>query len=121
MSETLLHEIRAARPEAPAALRDRVRELSVRAPVREPLLDRLRFTWGRRRLALVVAPAAVAVALVAGSVIGLTRGDAGSRDAAGDSGAVALTTVESFQSAEAAPLGPVPGQLQRFEAELGLR
>ena len=70
MSETLLNEIRAARPEAPRALRERVRALSVREPVREPFLDRVRFalltrTWGWRRLVLV-APATVVVALVAG-------------------------------------------------------
>ena len=64
MSETLLNEIRATRPEAPTALRERVRALSVREPVREPLLDRVRFTWGWRRLVLA-APATIVVALVA--------------------------------------------------------
>ena len=72
MSETLLHEIRATKPEAPSALRERVRSLSVQEPVREPFLDRLRFTWGWRRLVLAV-PATVVVALVAAGVIGLSR------------------------------------------------
>ena len=74
MSETLLNEIRATKPEAPSALRERVRALSVQEPAREPFLDRLRFTWGWRRLALAV-PATVVVAFVAAGVIGLSRDD----------------------------------------------
>ena len=76
MSETLLNEIRATKPEAPAALRERVRALSVQEPAREPFLDRFRFNWGWRRLVLAV-PATVVVALVAAGVIGLSRDDAG--------------------------------------------
>ena len=72
MSETLLHEIRATKPEAPSALRERVRALSVQEPAREPFLDRIRFTWGWRRLVLAV-PATVVVALVAAGAIGLSR------------------------------------------------
>ncbi len=138
MSETLLNEIRATRPEAPTALRERVRALSVQEPVREPVLDRLRFTWGWKRLVLV-APATVIVALVAAGVIGLTQGDVGSRDEQ------AATALESFGEDAAQPeaasppstralapaakdtgaagttIAPTPGQLQRFEAELSLR
>ena len=113
MSETLLNEIRASRPAAPSALRERVRALSVREPEREPILDRIRFTWGWRRLVLV-APAAVAVALVAGGVIGLTRGAAGGRygTARESAGAPVQSTLQAdasthpadaWQSAEAAP------------------
>jgi Domain of unknown function (DUF4349) len=144
MSETLLNEIRAARPEAPSALRERVRALSVREPVREPWLGRIRFTLltqnlGRRRLVLV-APAAIAVALVAGGVIGLTRGDVGSRDQSAATADTFQTEAATPQSSAAAPpatrallpsakdagsaggtVAPVPGQLQRFEAELSLR
>ena len=143
MSETLLNEIRAARPEAPGALRERVRALSVREPVHEPLLDRIRFNWGWRRLVLN-APAAVAVALVAGGVIGLTRSDVGSRDseqAAVAPPATVTVTSDTLRVAPALPesspaapsakdatgragggaVAPVPGQLQRFEAELSLR
>jgi hypothetical protein len=146
MSETLLNEIRAARPEAPRALRERVRTLSVREPVREPWLDRIRLTLltqnlGWRRLVLV-APAAVAVALVAGGVIGLMRGDVGSRDGEQAATGAPPATVSSDalrvapalpETAQAAPsakdatpsaggaVTPVPGQLQRFEAELSLR
>jgi hypothetical protein len=140
MSETLLNEIRAARPEAPAALRERVRALSVGEPVREPFSDRMRFNWGWRRLVLV-APSAVAVALVAGSVIGLTRGDVGGRESEQAASAPpAAATSDSLRVAPALPetslaapsakdaaggagsaVTPVPGQLQRFEAELSLR
>jgi hypothetical protein len=146
MSETLLNELRAARPEAPGALRERVRALSLREPVREPWLGRVRFTLlaqnlGWRRLVLV-APAAIAVALVAGGVIGLTRGDVGSRESeqAAVAPPAAAATSDSLRVAPALPetslavpsakdaagstgsaVTPVPGQLQRFEAELSLR
>ena len=139
MSETLLNEIRATRPEAPSALRERVRALSVQEPAREPLLDRLRFTWGWKRLVLV-APATMLVALLAAGVIGLTQDDVGSRD---DGAATALESFgeDAVQSEAASPpstralaptakdtgaaaggtIAPTPGQLQRFEAELSLR
>ena len=71
MSETLLNEIRATRPAAPAALRERVRAIAAEQPAHEPFLDRFRFNWGWRRLVLV-APAAALVAIVAAGVIGLT-------------------------------------------------
>ncbi len=139
MSEPLLYEIRATKPEAPSALRERVRALAVQEPVREPFLDRIRFTWGWRRLVLAV-PATVVVALVAAGVVGLSRDGAG-RDRAASAGSA--TELQTFSAATApsdagAPLSraaapaakdaatgstiaPAPGQLQRFEAELGLR
>ena len=146
MSDTLLNEIRATRPTAPAALRDRVRALSAQEPAREPFLDRLRLTWGWRRLVLV-APATVAVALVAGGVIGLTRDDirsGGGQEAASGTTTTALQTfgdddAATPESSAASPpiqralqptakdtatgsaVAPVPGQLQRYEAELSLR
>ena len=141
MSEQLLHELRAAKPAAPTALRQRVRALYAgeQEQAREPLLARLRFTWGWRRL-MLVAPAAVAIALVAAGVIGLSRGDVAGRDgevaAVGGSDAARTAPSESFDAAapesqtlvpgvtsksagEAVP--PAPGQLQRYEAELRLR
>ena len=51
MSESLLNEIRATKPVAPSALRDRVRALSAAEPAREPFLAR--FRW---RQLMVVAP-----------------------------------------------------------------
>src|SRR5262245_58608515 len=75
MSEQLFHELRAARPVASAALRERVRSLSAEEPAREPFFARLGFLSWRR--VVLVAPATMAVALVAAGVIGLTRGDVG--------------------------------------------
>ena len=43
MSETLLNEIRGTKPEAPSALRERVRALCVQEPAREPFLARFRW------------------------------------------------------------------------------
>ncbi|MGZ8783548.1 MAG: DUF4349 domain-containing protein [Gaiellaceae bacterium] len=144
MSESLLNEIRATRPEAPTALRERVRALSAEEPVREPFLARFRFTQlfanvGWRPLALA-APVTVLVAVVAAGVIGLTRGDATDDQvrAFGGSDAAGTVTTEAFESAPptertllpaqankdadaGSAVGPVPGQLQRFEAELSLR
>ena len=150
MSETLLEEIRATKPAAPTDLRERVRSLSAQEPARAPFLAR--FEW--RRLVLVV-PAALVVAVIAGSVIGLTRDDVvgGGEQAASDE-SVAATTVEAasggtvgtntvpafealtpkrerqrpltdalqgLETGVAGVVPPVPGQLQRFEAELRLR
>jgi hypothetical protein len=138
MSELLLHEIRANRPAAPPELRERVRSLAAEEPAREPFLDRFRFNWGWRRLVLV-APAAAAVALVAAGVIGLSRDgvdgtpqrEAGG-EAASSAPALKSTPPEATQDQRAlapslaAPpsastVAPVPGQLQRFQAELSLR
>lgn len=138
MSETLLNEIRATKPAAPTELRERVRALAAQEPARAPFLAR--FEW--RRLVLV-APAALLVAVIAGSVIGLTRDDvgAGSDELAASSppayntpnaSTVPSSGVESATPQRAlipstktadsgAPVPPVPGQLQRYEAELRLR
>jgi len=142
MSERLLNEIRAAKPAAPPALRERVRALGAQEPGRAPFLSR--FEW--RRLVLV-APAALVVAVIAGSVIGLTRDDVvvggGGDQAVSSSGATeeAVRGAPAFETQAtdrgalkglAAPpatantdsgaaIAPVPGQLQRFEAELRLR
>ncbi len=130
MSETLQNEIRSTRPAAPESLRERVRELAAQEPAREPFLAR--FEW--RRLVLV-APAALVVALVAAGVIGLTRDDvvkSGGDEMAASGGAPAIATLESAtperaktlapaNAADSAFVAPVPGQLQRYEAELRLR
>src|SRR5215208_6298514 len=132
MNEPLLNELRAARPAAPAHLRERVRTIAAQEPARAPFLAR--FEW--RRL-VVVAPATAVVALVAAGVIGLTRGDV---DRAGNEAASApesTATLDTFaqrgalksddaqrsmppvSAGEAAPGGggtvaPSPGQLQRY-------
>ena len=142
MSEPLLNEIRAAKPVAPPTLRERVLTLAETPaePARERRLDRFRFTWGWRRL-VVLAPATVLVAVLAGSVIGLTRGDGADEVTAisgGGSDATRSSEPQTFESAapaqadadaaagKAAPpttglVGPTPGTLQRFEAELSLK
>ena len=143
MSETLLNEIRATKPPAPPELRERVRALAAQEPARAPFLAR--FEWRRpewKRLVLL-APATLIVALVAGSVIGLTRDDvvkSGGEDVVASSGATGTATPERatpqsdaqrnalkglaappVTADSGAPVPPVPGQLQRYEAELRLR
>jgi hypothetical protein len=143
MSEPLLDQIREARPAAPEALRERVRALSVvEEPAREPRFDRFRATWGWRRLVLAV-PATMVVALLAAGVIGLNRntleGDDESAaissseeqlkmspNIAGSQPAPAQEDAATTESRSAAPpsagvVGPTPGTLQRFEAELSLK
>jgi len=151
MSETLLNEIRATKPAAPDALRERVRALGTQEPARAPF--RSRFEW--RRLVLV-APAALVVAVVAAGVIGLSRNDVtGGGEQAASRESVGTTTVEAASGGSAGtatapafdaytpkrevPSGantdqalgapqtatgiipPSAGQLQRYEAELRLR
>ena len=136
MSESLLNEIRASKPVAPSALRDRVRALSAAEPAREPFLARLR--W---RQLMVVAPVTLVLALSAATVIGLTRDDVvnGGRDQiAASSAGEAATTTPAFRGLQTqpnaalkaappvaadsgAPVPPAVGQLQRYEAELRLR
>jgi len=132
MSESLLNEIRAAKPVAPSTLRDRVRALSAEEPAREPFLAR--FRW---RQLVLVAPATLVLALSAATVIGLTRDDAvigGGDDRIASSGAgEAANTAPAFDSAPTQPEGalkglaapqdatrtaipPATGQLQRYEA-----
>jgi hypothetical protein len=138
MSESLLNEIRAAKPVAPSTLRDRVRAIAAEQPAREPFLAR--FRW---RQLVLVAPVAVVLALSAATVIGLTRDDVvngGGGDQVASSGArEAPTTTPAFERAlqpqnalkgfavppaaadSGAAVAPAAGQLQRYEAELRLR
>jgi hypothetical protein len=117
MSETLLNEIRATRPAAPAALRERVRTIVAEKPAREPFLDRLRFNWGWRRLVLV-APATVVVALVAAGVIGLTRDDVGGGSQQAASGtADATVTNEALKGAPPVTRSVAPSAATADEAQ----
>jgi hypothetical protein len=142
MSEPLLQEIRESRPAAPPELRERIRALSVEEPAREPWHGRFRATWGWRRLVLAV-PATMLVALLAAGVIGLNRntvegGDESaaigsseeqlkmSPNIAGNEPAPAQEDAATTESRSTAPpsagvVGPTPGTLQRFEAELSLK
>lgn len=133
-NEPLLNELRAAKPVAPPALRERVRLLAAQEPAPEPFLARLARLRPQRRTLLLAAPAAVALALAAGTVIGLTQGDLGLRgDEQSASGRSATLDSASSEAAgdatkESAPatggtglVAPSPGELQRFQAELSLR
>ena len=131
-SETLLKELRAAKPAAPPALRERVRTIAAQEPERESFLRRLSL----RRFVLVATPATAVVALVAAGVIGLTRPDTGDEQLAGRG--VPASEPETLEAAtgEAAPaqedsatpappsagvLPPTEGRLQRYDAQLQLR
>ncbi len=139
-SEPLLNEIRAARPLAPAELRERVRLVAAQEPARAPLHVRFLDGLDLRRALLVATPATVVVAVVAASVIGLSRPDEGTD--AGSARGIPSATVkadaarpedatQNFDSSrESAPaqqsqaggaIAPSPGRLQRFEAQLDLR
>ena len=135
-SEPLLNEIRAARPVAPAELRERIRLVAAQEPAPEPLLARLPRRLDLRRFLLVATPATLAVAVVAAGVIGLTRPDERTDGATAGGGTAAVTSgsagaEESLDSArQSAPsssagtdaaIAPSPGRLQRFDAQLDLR
>ena len=69
-SPDLIHELQASRPVAPAALRARVRE-TARAPRAASPWERFRLPV--RRVAVVAAPAVLALALVSAGAVGLSR------------------------------------------------
>jgi hypothetical protein len=71
-SPDLIHELRAARPTAPAELRARIRSLGADAPAR-PAWPRWRFHL--RRGVLVAVPTAAALAFASAGVLGLARSD----------------------------------------------
>jgi hypothetical protein len=104
-SPELLHELRASRPVAPASLRSRTRELATGSVAPRSVLSRLRLSG--RRFALVVAPAAVAVALVSAGVVGLTGSGGGKQVAiqAGRGPEHGAVTTGSADSAAQAPPG----------------
>jgi hypothetical protein len=129
-SEQLQKEIRAARPVAPAELRERVRLVAAQEPVRDPLHTRFLRRLELRRFVLVATPATLVVAVVAAGVIGLTRPDERSDPGVAGGGAEAESTTQSLDSArEGLPgpeggddaLPPSPGRLQRYDAQLDLR
>ena len=71
-SPDLINELRSSRPTAPAELRARVRELGSSSARRSPWA-----TWRFpvRRGALIVVPAAAALAIAGAGVVGLSRSD----------------------------------------------
>ena len=140
MSDSMLKELRATKPAAPDELRDRVRAIAATEPQREPFLARLQSHFEWRRLVLV-APVTLVVAVAAAGVIGLTRSDtpAVSGEAAPAARDTATTldrlrgapTEDSFgttksaappaTSGAAGAVGPTPGRLQRYQAELQIK
>jgi len=122
-SPELLHELRASRPVAPASLRAKTRELTTANVARRSLVPRLRIPG--RRFALVVAPAALAIALVSAGVVGLTGSGSGEQAAVpapvqrgADQGS-APTGEKTFSGATASgALAPAPNRAQRVEATL---
>lgn len=119
-SPDLIQELRTARPTAPHALRERVREIAAAEP--EPRS----WAWPRlpRRTALVAVPAAVAFALAGAGILGFARSDV-STDASRQ------LTLEEKAPTEAAPVpstelgaaqdsavGPTPGRAQLVSATL---
>src|SRR3990172_8541731 len=119
-------QLRAAKPAASPELRERVRALAARTP--EPRRPFFPARFSLRRAVLVAAPAALALALGAAGVIGLTRSGEDERVvspplAAAEKGAP-TTSLQSGEAAtpdQAATLPPTTGRLQRYDAELRLR
>jgi Domain of unknown function (DUF4349) len=72
-SPDLIHELRTARPSAPADLRARVRAIAAERPRRMPWAS---WRVPARRGMLVAVPAAAALALASAGVLGLARSDA---------------------------------------------
>ena len=72
-SPDLIHELRAARPSAPADLRARVREIAAEQPASTPWA---RWRFPIRRGMLIAVPAAAALAFASAGVLGLARSDA---------------------------------------------
>jgi len=129
-SPDLIHELRAARPSAPADLRARVREIARQETARTPW-PRLRLP--SRRLALVALPAAAALAIASAGVLGLTRSgieettvqrdlQQPATDAA--TGGAERTPAPSVPPGAVAPSGsaiaPTPGRAERVTATLTL-
>jgi hypothetical protein len=75
-SPDLIHELKAARPSAPIALRARVRELATQdAAPATASWPKLQLRLPVRRIAMVAMPAVVALAIVTAGVTGLARSD----------------------------------------------
>ena len=124
-SPDLIHELRAARPAAPADLRARVREIAAAETARMPW-PRLRLPG--RRVALVALPAAAALALASAGVLGLARSDGDVTALRGELAETDATNAEvapapapsdpGRTSAQDSAIGPTPGRAERVTATL---
>jgi hypothetical protein len=74
-SPDLIQELQASRPVAPTALRTRVRELAAEGTVRAPLPVGSRLRFPATRVAVVVVPAVMALAILSAGAIGLSRSE----------------------------------------------
>lgn len=117
----LLAELQGSAPAAPAALRERVRELAAAVP------ERRRRRPTRRRAAVVLVPVAVAAAAAAVVVAGR---NGGSTQQAATHGGLARAVGGSGSAPQAqagaatvlpAPVPPARGRLQDYDATLSLR
>jgi Domain of unknown function (DUF4349) len=125
----VLEQIRAARPEAPPALRERVRAIAAsEQPVRPSPFARL----STRRLALVAAPTFALVLVATAGLIGLARSGGEParetalpatvlREAAPPTAADAQKALPGALGAQQAVPAPNPGRLERYEATLRVR
>jgi hypothetical protein len=126
----VIEQIRATRPAAPAALRERVRALAATdQPARPPLLSRLQ----PRRLALLAAPTVVVLAVATAGVIGFAVPRDEAEPVTGAAFEATTPSTAGTDRAEAAPApgdtrvqresvpAPTPGRAQRYEASLRLR
>jgi hypothetical protein len=117
ISPDLIHELRAARPAAPHALRARVREIAAVEP------QRAAWQWPRlpRRVALAAVPVAAALALAGAGIVGLARSDV-STDASRQLAPTEKATPETAPSTELgaadSAVDPTPGRAQRVTATL---
>jgi hypothetical protein len=126
-SSDVLEQIRASRPAAPPALRERVRAIAAsEQPAPPSPFARLR----ARRFALVAAPVVALVLVATAGVIGLVRSGEASRDSALPATALQEATPPAADAQKALPgaLGarqgvpaPNPGRLERYEATLRVR
>ena len=122
-SPDLLTQLRAAKPAAPPALRERVRAIAASEP--EPRRPLFLARISLRRAVLVAAPVALALALGAAGVIGLSRSGQGERVTSPPLPVAEKTTTSHggalSATAPAGTLPPTAGRLQRYDAELRLR
>src|SRR5687768_17187764 len=100
MSEQLLDQIRAAKPAAPATLRERVRSLGAAEPAPEPLLARLTRNLTQRRL-LVALPTTLVVGLLAAGIVTQLPRDDGADQSVASGGATAVA--DASKARELAP------------------
>jgi hypothetical protein len=112
--EGLVNELRAARPEAPESLRQRVAEIAARPAV--PSRPKLRVTW-------VLAPAAAVLAAGAVAVGVLSNGDGQSQQLSPLTAERASTESLDAAGIAAAKQAPIPPakRAQLYSAEITLR